>query len=254
MTPATETTRPQFDAQLDALRSDLLAMGFQTEEMLRDAIDALTASVAGVSGAMGSGRSAEAVAADLLRRDDQVDQAEARIESAGVHVLSIYQPVLPADLRLILTVLKAAGNVERIGDHAVNIVKIVRRMERDGVLYRPLVDVGKLGDRTRQMLHDALEAIVHHDAALAQAVIDADAAVDKLYSRMRKDLQATMESDPAAVRVASSLLFVIHYLERVSDRATNIAEQYLYLDTGRQQPVGRRSGQKKSKSLPPSET
>ena len=73
---------------------------------------------------------------------------------------------------------------------------------------------------------------------LAQAVIDADDAVDRLYSRMRKDLQAAMERDPTVVRLASSLLFVIHYLERVSDRATSVAKQYLYLDSSNPQPTG----------------
>jgi phosphate transport system protein len=220
------TTRQRFDAQLNALRSDLLSMGFETEEMLRDAVAALTEEP-------GHGEQVEQIADGIVRRDDHVDAVEAQVESACVHILSMQQPVLATDLRLILTVLKAANDVERIGDHAVNIAKTVRRMHADGIFYRPIVDIGKLGEMARRMLHDSLEAMVHHDAKLAQSVIDADDAVDELYARMRRDLQAAMESDPTVIRLCSSLMFVIHYLERVSDRATNVAEQYLYLDTGR---------------------
>jgi len=230
----THTLRPRLEEQLADLRAELLAMGFETEDMLRDAVAALT----------GEGpRTGEAVllaTEAMLDRDDRIDAIEARIESECVQVLSLQQPVVSADLRLILTVLKAANNVERIGDHAVSIIKTVRRMQKDGVLFRPLVDIGRLSEMTRQMLHDSLEALVHSDVVQAQAVIDADIAVDKLYSKMRKDLQSKMEADPTVVRLAASLLFVIHYLERISDRATNIAEQMLYLDSGQLQPVGRR--------------
>lgn len=225
-----KTTRQRFDSQLNSVRTDLLSMGFETEEMLRDAVLALTEEP-------GRSREAERVTDEILRRDDHVDAMEAEVEGACVLILSRQQPVLATDLRLILTVLKAANNVERIGDHAVNIAKTVRRMNADGILYRPIVDIGRLGEMARKMLHDALEAIVRNDATLARKVIDGDDEVDALYSRMRRDLQAAMESDPAVIRLASSLMFVIHYLERVSDRATNIAEQYLYLDSGQPQGI-----------------
>jgi phosphate transport system protein len=213
-------TRSRFEAELAQIRSDLLAMGFETEGMLRDAVAALVGANSGDP------------TADIIRRDDVVDALEDRLETSCIQVLAIQQPVVASDLRFITTVMKVATDVERIGDHAVNIAKTVGRMRAAGVWYRPLVDINRLGDMACRMLHDALEALVHRDTERAQAVIVADDAVDALYARMRTELQTAMQDDSVVVPLCSSLLFVVHYLERVSDHATNIAERLLFLETG----------------------
>jgi phosphate transport system protein len=137
--------------------------------------------------------------------------------------------------------LKVVTDIERIGDHAVDIGRVAQRMSREA-LYKPLVDIPRMGDLARGMLHDALTAFVYHDIVLVEAVIAADDQIDALYARMRLDLQNIMQHDATAVIQASHLLFVGHYLERICDHCTNIAERIVYLETGRRPAPARSVG------------
>jgi phosphate transport system protein len=211
-------TRQHFDEEIEELRTQLLLMGTATEEMVRDAVAALT-------------QQDLALAESIIPRDDVVDQMDQEIEAKCLRLLARQQP-LASDLRVIGTVLKIITDVERIGDHAVDISKVARRMGEE-VVYKPLVDIARLGDQSRAMLHDALEAFVHHDMARVEKVIAADDTADALYGQMRRDLQRVMQEDPGCVMQASYLLFVAHYLERICDHCTNIAERVAFIETGR---------------------
>jgi len=213
------TRRHRFAALLAGLHETLLAMGFEAEEMIRDAIAALET---------GDTAAAEAI----LLRDDTVDRREADIEQKALVVFATQQPVVAADLRFVATVFKAASDVERIGDHAVNIARITQRMAREAVIYQPIVDLPLLGQHVRSMIHEALESIVHEDTARAHRVIEADDAVDTLYRRMRRQLEAAMQENPAVIPLATHLMFVTHYLERVSDHCVAIAERLVFQVTG----------------------
>ena len=211
--------RHRFDEELLDVRARLLRMGVAAEEMVRDAVAALV-------------RPDLRLAAGILPRDDAVDRMDADIEARCLRLLALQQP-LASDLRFIGSTLKVITDIERIGDHAVDIAKIARRMADEGVFYRPLVDVPRLGAMTGAMLHAALEAFVHHDMARVDEVIAGDDAVDDLYRSMRADLRGTMQRDPSSVVQASHLLFVAHYLERICDHCTNIAERVAFMETGR---------------------
>ena len=212
--------RRRFDAELETLRGQLLEMGAATEEMVRDAVTSL----------VGQDR---ALAGGIPVRDDAVDDMESAIEARCLRLLTLQQPVFASDLRLISTTLKVIGDIERIGDHAVNIARVALRIAEEMVAYQPLVDIPRLGERARAMLHDTLQAFVHHDVDRARAAIEADEEIDTLYRGMREDLQEAMRQDPTCVGPASHLLFVIHYLERIGDHCTNIAERIIVLETGR---------------------
>ena len=212
-------TRVHFDEELIELRAKLLRMGVATEELVRDAVAALV-------------RPDLKLAASILPRDDAVDQMDADIEAQCLRLLALQQP-LASDLRFIGSALKVITDIERIGDHAVDIAKVARRMNDEGLFYKALVDIPRLGAMTTAMLHDALEAFVHHDMALVDQVITGDDAVDDLYRSMRNDLRETMQADPSSVLAASHLLFVAHYLERICDHCTNIAERVAFMETGR---------------------
>jgi phosphate transport system protein len=157
---------------------------------------------------------------------------DADIEARCLRLLALQQP-LASDLRFIGATLKVITDIERIGDHAVDIAKVARRMNDEALFYKPLVDIPRLGEMSGAMLHDALEAFVHHDLARVEQVIASDDAVDSLYRSMRADLRATMQRDPSSVVAASHLLFVAHYLERICDHCTNIAERVAFMETGR---------------------
>ena len=202
------------------LRAKLLRMGTATEEMVRDAIRALV-------------RPDLKLAASILPRDDEVDGMNQDIDAHCLRLLALQQP-MASDLRFIGSIMKVVTDIERIGDHAVDIAKIARRMSDEAVFYKPLVDIPRLGEMAGAMLHDALEAFVHHDLARVDKVIADDDAVDASYAQMGRDLQQAMMEDPSCVLQASYLLFVTHYLERICDHCTNIAERVAYMETGHQ--------------------
>lgn len=211
-------TRQRFDGELEELRARLLEMGAVTEEIVRDAIIALTTQNM-------------ALAATIIPRDDAVDRMDLEIEAMCLRLMARQQP-LAADLRLVGTALKVITDIERIGDHAVDIAKVSQRMGRE-MLYKPLVDIPRMGEMARAMLHDAMEAFIHHDLRLVEYVLHSDDAVDALYARMRKELQEVMQRDPTSVMQASHLLFVAHYIERMCDHCCNIAERVAFMETGR---------------------
>lgn len=212
-------TRVHFDEELTELRAKLLRMGTATEEMVRDAVVALV-------------RPDLKLAATILPRDDAVDEMDADIEAHCLRLLALQQP-LASDLRFIGSALKVITDIERIGDHAVDIAKVARRMNDEAIFYKPLVDIPRLGAMAGAMLHDALEAFVHRDLERVNQVIRGDDGVDNLYRQMRADLRGVMQQDSASVVQASHLLFVAHYLERICDHCTNIAERVAFMETGR---------------------
>ena len=205
------------DDELNQLRGMLLEMGVATEEMVGDAIEALA-------------RQDLRLASEVIARDDMVDRLDVDIDRLCLRLMA-KRIALPADLRLVGTALKIGTDIERIADHAVDIAKVAQRMGGEAI-YKPLVDIPRLGQLAQAMLHDALDAFVGHDLPQVERVIAMDDEADALYSRMRQDLATTLQSDPNSVVQASYLLFVAHYLERICDHCTNIAERVKFLETG----------------------
>lgn len=206
------------DDGLNMLRALLLEMGVAAEEMVADAVDALR-------------RQDLALAADVVARDDQVDQLDVAIESLCLRLMA-RRIDSPSDLRLVGTAMKIVTDIERIADHAVDIAKVAQRLG-DEAIYKPLVDIPRLAEIARTMLRESLDAFVGHDLPQVQRVIAADDDADALYGRMRRDLAAILQNDPDSVVQASYLLFVAHYLERICDHCTNIAERVAFLETGK---------------------
>lgn len=198
------------------LRHLLLKMGSQVDQMVGEAMDSLT-------------QQDVALAESVLRSDDTVDDLDIQIESQCMRLIALQQP-MARDLRLIGTALKVITDLERIGDHAVDIAKVARKLARDS-FYKPLVDLPRMNEMVRSMLHDALTAFVAHDLQLVEHVVLADDAVDDLFHKLRSELHTAMERSPALVVQASYLLFVAHYLERIADHTVNIAERVYYVET-----------------------
>jgi phosphate transport system protein len=206
-----------FGEELTALRNQLLEMGIATEELVRDAISALL-------------NQDMALAADVIHRDDIVDALDIRIETTCLRLIA-QRITCGADIRLVGAAMKIATDIERIADHAVDIAQVAQRMGGEAI-YKPLVDVPRLADMTRRMLRNSLDAFVHEDLSQVSAVIAADDEADAIYARMRRELAAVLQRDPNSVIQASYLLFVAHYLERICDHCTNIAERVAFLITG----------------------
>ena len=225
-TDMNQTTTPVVNhlvllSEASQLRQRLFEMGTAAEEMLADTLRALKYPVATTSGT---------IAATTDKRDQEIDQMDEEIEVLCQNLMS--RPDTPAgELRLISTALKVITDIERIADHAVDIARLVERISQEA-FFVSVVDVPRLGELVCKMLRDALDAFLHQDASLASVVMAQEDVIDALYSQMRRDLNIVMQNDPTLVIVTSHLLFVAHYLERIADHCTNIAERVHYIQTG----------------------
>lgn len=220
------TVRQSFHDELTALEQDLLQMGALTTAMLSQAVEAVqTGDVA--------------LAEGVLVRDDAVDEMDRRLEAQCIRLLALQQP-LARDLRLIESGLKVITDLERIGDHAVDIAKIARKLTQEFYQKVPLVDIGPLAAQAGTMVGESLEALVRHDVALAVQVCDDDDIADDAFKALREELLQLTSEQPSHVFPASYLLLAVVYLERIADHATNIAERVYYVETGDRGPLGRR--------------
>jgi phosphate transport system protein len=226
--------RSRFDAELVALKDDLRAMGEEGETMLASALAILATSPNNDSMAVAH---RDAVA----RGEERVNALEEAVEARCLRLLALQQPVLTIDLRLVSAALRVATDAERIGDHAVNVTKVARRLSDEGIAYRPLAPVERMGALASKAVREATMAFWEVDSERARGVIADDDEIDVLYSEARRELLYAMQEDASTVPLASSLLFVTHYLERIGDHAVSIAEQAVYLETGHAPTHRRRS-------------
>lgn len=185
-------------------------MGVAAEEMVGDAIGALV-------------RQNTDLADAVIQRDSLVDRLEHDVQEYCLRLLG-RKVASDSELRHITSALRVASDIERIADHAVDIAQAARRLSQEAI-YKPLVDIPRLGEVAQNMLRTTLDAFVRREKKLVPGLIAADDEADALYKHMRNELKLTLETDPNSVPQAISLLFVAHYLERVCDHCTNIAEQ-----------------------------
>ena len=177
------------------------------------------------------------MADQVIEDDDIADDLTFDIQAHTMQLLALQQP-LARDLRLIGASSRIVVDLERIGDHAVDIAKIVRTLSSQPY-YKPLVDIPRLGEMARQMVTDALHAFINHDTQMAVQVARDDDAVDDLCDRLEQELMDRMRAEPELVEQATRLLLVARMLERVADHATNIVEHIYYVETGDMRPLAR---------------
>ena len=219
-------TRQSFHDELTALEQELLAMGSLTGIMLAQSVEAVQ-------------NGDVTLAESVLVQDDAVDEMDRRIEAQCIRLLALQQP-MARDLRQIESALKVITDLERIGDHAVDIAKIARKLTQEFFLKQPLLDIGPLAQMARTMVYQSLESLVRHDLELSIKVCNDDDAVDEAFKALRQELLELTQRQPSYVFPASYLLLAVVYLERIADHATNIAERVYYVETGDRKPLGRR--------------
>ncbi|MBI4502081.1 MAG: phosphate signaling complex protein PhoU [Gemmatimonadetes bacterium] len=207
-----------FHDELGRLKDRLLDMSAQAEESLHRSVQALLDRDA-------------AAAAQIVADDRLIDALEIEIEEAVTNLLALHQPVA-RDLRLILSALKIANDLERVGDHAVNIAQSAEHL----LAYRAITPVPELVEMARiarEMLAESLNAFIRGDASLGRAVCARDDQVDALNDSMFRILLTHMAEDPHIIGAAMELVLVSRNLERVADLATNIAEDVVFLVEGK---------------------
>lgn len=212
------TTRQGYIEELESLKTSITQMG-------RAASDAVIRAMEAVA------KQDMVLAERVIAEDDIIDEMEVDIENRCLSLIARQQP-LAGDLRVIGTGMKIATDLERIGDAAVDIARIARRIG-NAPLIKPLVDLPRMAQMAEQMLGDSLRAYRTRDAVLADKVCRDDDAVDDLYSQIFRELLTYMMERPETISQAIDLIFVARHLERVADHATNIGEWVVYLTTAR---------------------
>lgn len=207
-----------FEQELGTLKDRLLVMGGRAEDIVHKAIEALK-------------RRDVALAEEVFADDRQIDALELEIDDRCVRLLALRQP-LATDLRFITAALKITNDLERVGDHAVNIANSSIRLAGEPLL-KPLVDIPRMADMAAGMLRDALDAFVRRDAAQARSLVRSDDAVDDLNTQIFRELVSFMVEDPRTISRAMELILVARNLERVADLATNVAEEVVFITEAR---------------------
>jgi phosphate transport system protein len=200
--------RTAYHQALESTRLDVVRLGALVSDAIRSATHALENRDAILAGRVVAG-------------DDEIDDVRRRVEAACIQLIWKQQPVA-GELREIASMLQIVTDLERIGDYAVDIAKNAIKLA--DVPVRPAsVEVGRIANLAHQMLEDVMRAYRERDAVLANQVIERDDEVDLLYRNGLEALQAEMQVDSGTVPAGTLLLFVISIIERVGDRAQNIA-------------------------------
>ena len=210
-------TDKAYEAELTALREQLLEMGGLVEA-------AIAASVTAVV-------ERDAKLAEQVKLHDRViNRMEVAIDQSCRRILALRQPAA-SDLRFITTALKIVTDLERMGDLAVNVAERGIDLAQAPAL-RPVHDLARLAELSEAQLKKALDAFVTGDAEAAEEVMHGDDHLDALYLKIFNDFLTLMMEDPRSIRRATSLMFVAKHLERFGDHATNLAEMVIFMVRG----------------------
>ena len=207
-----------FHDELSSLKQRLVALSSEAEEATGHAVDALL-------------RRDKALAQDVIRGDRAINTLESAIEEQAFQLIALHQP-MARDLRLIFSAIKIVHDLERVGDHAVNIAQSAERLLAFPHVV-PEPEIVEMARASRQMLGDALGAFVRGDAELARAVCRRDDHVDSLNDSVFRILLTHMMEDQRSIGACMELLLVSRNLERIADLATNIAEDVVFVAEGK---------------------
>jgi phosphate transport system protein len=207
-----------FDRDLEAVQARIMKMGGLVEAAIMQAAQSL--------------ETRDLDLAEKVREGDKaIDALDELINEEAARIIAIRAPTA-IDLRLILTVIRISGNLERIGDYAKNLAK------RTGVLSQlaPVNDsagaLRRMAREVEKMLKDALDAYIQRDMELASDVIDRDREVDQMYNALFREFLTFMMEDPRNITPCMHLHFIAKNIERMGDHVTSIAEQVVYLVSG----------------------
>ncbi len=206
------------EQKVSELKEKLLTMAGRVEEMVEASIQALVR------------RDTTAAERVIQELEEQVNCSEIEIEDLAINLVALYQPEA-SNLRTITMVIKINNDLERIGDHAVNIAEAALFLvPRPPV--KPLIDLPRMAEAAVSMLHDSLDAFTRSDAELARAVCARDPIVDSLKDQINRELITYMTSDASTIDRALKLMLISLNLERIADLATNISEDVIYAVKG----------------------
>lgn len=209
--------RTTYIQELEDLQTETLMLGSMVIQALKESVVALQNRDLRTAGR-------------LIKEDEIVNKRRYEIEAECLRLIAMQQP-MAGDLRLIAAVLEISMELERIGDYAKGIGRIILIIGEKPLL-KPLVDIPRMCEIATEMLQQALDAFLRQDLDAARTIPLRDDEVDALYNQVHRDLIAMIIEDPALVDRANYLLWAAHNLERAADRVTNICERIIFMITG----------------------
>ncbi len=219
----TMETRTSFHKNLREVEEDVLKMGNMVVRAIERAIEALK-------------KRDLALAHQIIADDAQINEQRFSIEDKCIGLIATHQP-MASELRIVVAVLSIITELERIGDYAEGIAKIVVMIGDEAPL-KPLIDIPRMAEITIEMINQSFQSFATRDVELAMKVVSLDSVVDGLYDQVFRELLTFMMVDPKTTNRATRLIWIAHNLERAADRATNICERVVFTVTGKMEEIG----------------
>ena len=207
-----------FDEELQNVKKDLLGMASLVEESITKSLEALK-------------KQDIKMASEIQEIDHQIDKFEIAIEEQCIELIARHQPV-GADLRFLIGVIKMNNDLERMGDHAVNIASYITYLIEQPRI-KSVSNIWSMAREVKEMLNDSVKSFMDNDATRAQKVCERDSVVDEMRDETIRILLTYMLEQPETIRSAIPLLLVAKNLERIADLSTNICEDVIYIAQAR---------------------
>lgn len=208
----------KLDEEIANLKKLLLGMAASVEEMIAKSIKSLK-------------ERNMILAEEVIKSDKKINDMEISIDGLVIKILALYHPEAE-DLRTVMMIMRINNDLERIGDHAVNIAQCTIRLA-DKPPVKPLIDIPRMAGKAMEMLRESIDSFINKNAELAVEICKKDDEVDFLQNQIMRELVTYMIADPTIIERALSLILVGRNLERVADLATNIAECTFYVAQGK---------------------
>ncbi len=211
-------TRKTFHEELNELKQDVFVMGEKVEVAVRKSMDALL-------------KPDPALAEEVIKEDDIIDEMNMSIEERSLNMLARQQPVAK-DLRLISASLKIVIHLERMGDYAFNVAKIARRIKTGVEVPEIMAIMKQMAEKTNQIAESSIKVFKEKDLDLAHKLPDMDASIDEDFKKLIRELGVLISGDEEEANWATAMILASRNIERLADHAVDICEQVIYLVTG----------------------
>lgn len=208
----------QFNVELEDLKNHMLEMGGRVEKQFSDALHSII-------------RADNTLAQKVRQDDEEINALEISIDEECNRILARRQPAA-SDLRLVLSVIKAIRDLERIGDESSKIAKMAIKLSEEAESPKGYIEVRIIGERVGRMIHAALDAFARYDSDAAWAVAREDDKVDLDYRTAMRELVTYMMEDPRSITRVLNIIWALRALERIGDHVKNICEHVIYVVKG----------------------
>ncbi|AOS96316.1 Phosphate-specific transport system accessory protein PhoU [Microbulbifer aggregans] len=221
----------QFNEDLESIKTEMLEMGGMVTRQVADAVESLA-------------NADSELAEKVLRIEEEIDKREMAIDEHATLIIAKRQPAA-SDLRMVMSIIRIARDLERVGDEASKVAKMAIALTDEGTAPKGYTEIRHIANAVRKMLNDALDAYTRFDVKAAMSTLAEDEQVDMDYRSAVREMVTYMMEDPRSISRVINVLWTLRSLERIGDHAKNICEQVVYLVEGADIRHGHESNLKK---------